>query len=86
MAKWFLSTFPWIIFPLIGFVIGRQIMQQKIRQQFDLLITTAIILIVVGTTIACISLLLPFNSPVNHHLAAFSFYPDSTAMLLLQLC
>ncbi|MHB8770624.1 MAG: heparan-alpha-glucosaminide N-acetyltransferase domain-containing protein [Syntrophales bacterium] len=77
--------FPWLLFPPVGFVLGRRIVAGQIRGDLPFLAIIGILLVGLGLGGAYASLLRPGSSFVSDHLAPLSFYPDSFTMILYQL-
>ncbi len=78
-------VFPWIIFPLIGFVVGRRITAQRLQRDLPWLLAAAIAFIGLGFGLAYSSLSRPGVSVVSEYIAPLSFYPDSFTMMLCQV-
>ncbi|MEE9910258.1 MAG: DUF1624 domain-containing protein [Deltaproteobacteria bacterium] len=78
-------VFPWLLFPLIGFVLGRRLIENKIRKDLPWLLLTGAILVCCGLGMGYAGSLTPGASVISGYIAPFSFYPDSFSMILLQL-
>jgi len=76
--------FPWLAYPLIGFVIGRRIVGKQIKQDLPILQLIGLILIFLGGTVSYASLFRPGSSPISDYIAPLSFYPDSITLFYLQ--
>jgi hypothetical protein len=76
--------FPWIAFPLIGFVIGRRIVTGQIKQDLPFLHLIGLLLIFLGATISYCSIFRPGSSPISDYIAPLSLYPDSITLFYLQ--
>jgi len=76
--------FPWLAYPLIGFVIGRRIVAKKIRHDLPFFHLIGLVLILLGGTISYASLFRPGSSPISDYIAPLSFYPDSITLFYLQ--
>jgi len=76
--------FPWLAYPLIGFVIGRRIVAKKIMHDLPFFHLIGLLLSFLGVTLAYASLFRPGSSPVSDYIAPFSFYPDSITLCYLQ--
>ncbi|MBK8048065.1 MAG: DUF1624 domain-containing protein [Anaerolineales bacterium] len=90
IAQGFLLTgyfpiFPWLIFPLMGFLMGRRMVAQRFRQDLLALVAFGLLLLILGLGAALASTRIPGASAVTGYLAPLSFYPDSFTMVLLQL-
>lgn len=81
----YFPIFPWITFPIVGFTLGREVIKQQTNNIFNVLKFLAPIFLISGFTLALMSLIYKQNSPINDHLAGFSFYPDSTGLILVQM-
>ncbi|MBU1669501.1 MAG: DUF1624 domain-containing protein [Actinobacteria bacterium] len=81
----YFPVLPWIIFPLLGFVIGRRIAAGKLRGDLPFLAGGGAVLAVVATVIALAGRSRPGHSIIKGFIAPFSFYPDSFSMILFQL-
>lgn len=76
--------FPWLAFPLIGFVIGRRIVNKQINQDLPLLHLIGVALILLGATTAYASGFRPGSSPISNYIAPLSMYPDSITLFYMQ--
>lgn len=73
---------PWTIFPVIGFVIGRRIAQDRFTADSPLVAIVGAALSLPGLYIAyAASLIRPSPSVANDYIAALSFYPCSYTMV-----
>jgi len=81
----FFPIFPWLVFPLIGFVIGRRMVAQQMKRDLPFLLMIGFILIFLAFTAAYASLLRPGSSHVTDYIAPFSLFPDSNTMVYLQV-
>jgi uncharacterized membrane protein len=77
--------FPWLLFPLLGFVLGRRIVAQRLQQDLPLLLIVGGLATALGLAGALASLGRPGLSVVSQYITPLSFYPDSFTMLLCQL-
>jgi uncharacterized membrane protein len=73
---------PWIIFPLIGFVIGRRITEDRFTSDSPLIIIIGIILSFMGLFTAYAGSIRPGASVVNDFITPLSFYPSSFSMVI----
>lgn len=78
-------VFPWLIFPLIGFVLGRSINAQRLPHKLPTLAILGVMLVGLGLSGAFSSLTRPAVSVVTGYRVPLSFYPDSFTMMLCQL-
>lgn len=76
---------PWIIFPLIGFVIGRRLAAGKLKGDLTFLAASGAVLAGSGITVALMGRSHPPESIVMGFITPLSFYPDSFSMVLFQL-
>ena len=77
-------VFPWVIFPLIGFVLGRRIVARRLQHDLPVLLSVGFLLVGLGLGGAISSLARPGASVVTDYIAPLSFYPDSFTMLFCQ--
>jgi len=80
----YFPVFPWIAFIMIGFVMGRRIVAQKIRRDLP-------ILLVAGVVLSCLGFILGYagraQPPISASIAWISplcFYPDSFSLINIQ--
>ncbi len=78
-------VFPWVLFPLTGFVLGRRIVGQKISKDLPWLLILGIVFIFLGLGLAYAGSLRPGASVISGYIAPLSFYPDSFSMVLSQI-
>ena len=78
-------VFPWLVFPLVGFVLGRRIVAQRLQRDLPWLLLGGFLLTGLGLAGAFSSLDRPAIAVVTEYLAPLCFYPDSFTMLLCQL-
>ena len=78
-------VFPWLLFPLIGFVFGRRIVAHRFQQDLLLVVIVGVVATALGLAGAFASLGNPPQRIITGYLAPLSFYPDSFTMLLCQL-
>ncbi len=76
---------PWVIFPLVGFVLGRRIVTKKMRYDLPFLAIIGIILICAGLGMAYTGRTRPQSSIIDGFVTPLSFYPDSFTMVCFQL-
>lgn len=81
----YFPVFPWIIFPMMGFILGRRMVAGRFRHDLPALIGMGGVLFGLGLGIAFYSLRIQGATVVTGYLAPLSFYPDSFSMVLLQL-
>ncbi|MDQ1257526.1 MAG: hypothetical protein QG656_2132, partial [Candidatus Hydrogenedentes bacterium] len=78
-------VFPWIVFPLVGFVLGRRIVVQKIQGDLPWWLPLGIGFIALGLGLGYAASIRPDASIVSGYVAPLSFYPNSFSMVLFQL-
>ena len=76
---------PWILFALIGFVLGRRIIQAKLRRDLPLLLIAGVLFSCLGFGLAYAGRTQPADSVSNGILSPLCFYPDSFSMINIQL-
>lgn len=81
----YFPIFPWIIFPMLGFIAGRRMVAGRFGRDLPALVGMGCVLAGLGLGIALYSLGIPGASAITGYLAPLSFYPDSFSMVLLQL-
>ncbi len=78
-------VFPWVMFPMIGFVLGRRIVAQRFARDLPLVLMASVLFIALGLGGAVLSLSRLDASVTTDWIAPLSFYPDSFTMMLAQL-
>ena len=78
-------VFPWILFPMIGFILGRRIIENKIRKDLPWLLLIGIAFVIFGLGLSYAGSLRPGTSVISSYIAPLSFYPDSFPMVFFQL-
>jgi len=78
-------VFPWILFPLVGFVLGRRIVENKIQRDLPLLLLLGIGFVFLGLGLGYAGSLRPGASIISGYIVPLSFYPDSFSMILSQM-
>ena len=76
---------PWFIFPPFGFVMGRRIVNRRMRQDLPFLVIIGSLLVVLGLGWAYASIGQPQASIITDYIAPLSFYPDSFTMICYQI-
>jgi len=74
---------PWIIFPIVGFVIGRRLAESRLAEDSPFLLIIGGLLTFTGLFIAYADSLHPPFPVVDGYIASLSFYPQSFSMTLL---
>jgi uncharacterized membrane protein len=90
IAQGFLLTgifplFPWLLFPLVGHIVGRRIVSNQFRHDIAGVVIIGTTFVVLGMGGALLSCYVPDASVVTGYLSPLSFYPDSFTMVLVQL-
>jgi uncharacterized membrane protein len=75
--------FPWIIFPVIGFVIGRRITQNHLAADAPFVLVIGLMFMFMGLLTAYAGSIRPTISVANDYVAPLSFYPVSFSMIML---
>jgi uncharacterized membrane protein len=76
---------PWIIYPIIGFVIGRRLVENRFASDSPFLLIIGIMFTVIGIFIAYAGSITPPFSVANGYITPLSFYPLSFSMSLFLL-
>ncbi len=90
IAQGFLFTgefpvFPWILFPLVGFVLGRRMVEQKIHTDLPLILIAGAAFALLGLGLAYAGSMRPGVSVISGYATPLCFYPDSFSIIFLQL-
>lgn len=80
----YFPIFPWLSFPLVGYVIGRKIIRREIEKLLSTFSLQAVGFLLLGFGVAFISVYLNQSNPIANNLSSFSFYPDSFSLILVQ--
>lgn len=78
-------VFPWITFPLLGFVLGRRIVARRYQRDLPFLVILGLLFVVLGVAGAWLSRSRMEASVVTDYLAPLSFYPDSFTLWVCQV-
>lgn len=78
-------VFPWMLFPLVGFVLGRRMTAQKISKDIPCILILSVVLVVLGMGIAYQGSLRPGVSVISDYITPLSFYPDSFSIVFVQM-
>ncbi len=76
---------PWSLFPLVGFVLGRRIVNCRIQSDLPFLVIIGGLFVCLGLGGAYASLFRPGSSVVGDFISPLSFYPDSFTMINFQM-
>ena len=76
---------PWLLFPLVGFVMGRHIAGGTLHRDVPWLLTAGIMLVGLGVSLGYAGMSRPPTSIIDGFIAPLSFYPDSFSMACAQL-
>jgi uncharacterized membrane protein len=79
---WF-PIFPWLMFPLLGMVLGRQLADRR-PQAVRLWLSSGGVLLVAGLTTATVTAANGSGDPVSDILTPLSWTPNSTSMVAVQ--
>jgi uncharacterized membrane protein len=77
--------FPWLMFPPLGFVLGRRIVSRRLHHDLPFLVIIGTLLISLGLGWAYAAISRPQSSIIIDYIAPLSFYPDSFTMICYQL-
>ena len=75
---------PWFIYPLLGFVLGRRIINRRIRQDLPFLVIIGSLLVLLGLGWAYAAIGRPLSSVIIDYIVPLSFYPNSFTMICYQ--
>jgi hypothetical protein len=78
-------VFPWTLFPLAGFVLGRRMIANKIQKDLPLLLLSGVVFVIFGLGLGYAGSLHPGASIISGYIVPLSFYPDSFSMVFAQL-
>ena len=77
-------VFPWILFPLTGFVLGRRMIANQIQKDLPFLLLLGVVLVVCGLGLGYAGSLRSGVSIISGYIVPLSFYPDSFPMIFAQ--
>jgi uncharacterized membrane protein len=80
----YFPVFPWLAYPLIGFVVGRRIVNGQMVRDLPFFFIIGLVMTVLGGTLSYASLFRPAASPIYDYIAPLSFFPDSITMVCIQ--
>ncbi|MCF8126953.1 MAG: DUF1624 domain-containing protein [Deltaproteobacteria bacterium] len=80
----YFPVFPWIVFTIIGFVMGRRIVAQKMRRDLPFLFLAGALLLCLGFALAYAGRTRPLISVSTAWISPFCFYPDSFSLINIQ--
>ena len=78
-------VFPWILFPLVGFVLGRRMVEQKISDDLHLILIAGAALVWLGLGLAYAGSMRQGVSVISDYITPLCFYPDSFSIIFIQL-
>lgn len=81
----YFAVLPWIIFAIIGFVLGRRIVQGKMRRDLPFLLIAGVLFFCLGFGLAYAGRTQPSYAAVNGFISPLCFYPDSFSMTNIQI-
>jgi uncharacterized membrane protein len=73
---------PWIIFPLIGFVVGRRMTQNLLAADSPFILIIGVMFAFMGLFTAYAGSIKPGLSMANDYITPLSFYPNSFSMIM----
>lgn len=76
---------PWIIYPIVGFVIGRRLVENRFASDLPFLLIIGMMFSFMGTFAAYAGSITPPFSVANDYITPLSFYPLSFSMSLFLL-
>jgi len=76
--------FPWIIFPLIGYVVGRRVTQNLLAADSPFIVIIGAMFTFMGLLTAYAGSKKTLFSVANDYIVPLSFYPNSFSMIMLQ--
>lgn len=79
------AIFPWLIFSLLGFVVGRRIVAGKFKSDVPKVVAAGLVLFSLGFSGAILARSKPPVSAVGDFISPLCFYPDSFTMILYQI-
>ncbi len=80
----YFPVFPWIAFTIIGFFMGRRIVEQKMRHDLPLLLSAGTVLLILGFVVAYVGRTQPPPSVSVAWISPLCFYPDSFSLINVQ--
>jgi uncharacterized membrane protein len=81
----YFPVLPWVMFPIIGLVLGRRIVQGKLRRDVPLLLIIGGLFLCLGFGLAYAGRAQPPHSVVDRLVCPVCFYPDSFSMINVQV-
>lgn len=76
---------PWIAFSITGFVLGRRIVDGRMKTDIPFVLSVGVVLVVLGFWGAYVGSSAAPEAIVDGYICAYSFYPDSFTMILHQM-
>ena len=80
----YFAVLPWIIFSIIGFILGRRIVSGKIKRDLPFLLITGVLLLSLGFSLAYMGRTYPHSSVSYGLISPICFLPDSFSMINIQ--
>lgn len=80
----YFPVLPWIMFALIGFMLGRRLTADKLRTDLPWLVALGAVLLTLGLIGGWLGRAAPPASVVEGYVVPLSFYPDSFTMIGIQ--
>jgi len=84
LANGYFPVFPWLAFPLLGFVSGRRVVGGRAKGDLRLVLPAGTALATAGLALAFAGRASPPSAAVSGLVAPLSFAPDSFSMVLFQ--
>ena len=84
LANGYFPLLPWLLFPLVGFALGRRIAGGKMRGDLPRLALLGAALAAAGLALAFAARMAPAEAVTGGFIAPLSFSPDSSSMVLFQ--
>jgi len=78
-------VFPWMLFPLVGFALGRRIVDRKIQNDLHLIVIAGVAFVWLGLGLAYAGSMRPEVSVISDYITPLCFYPDSFSIIFIQL-
>ncbi len=80
----YFPVLPWIMFSIIGFVLGRRLVADRLRHDLPFLVIIGALCLLIGAGGAVAGKAVPPSAVVNGYISPLSFYPDSFTMINIQ--
>lgn len=80
----YFPVLPWIMFSIIGFVMGRRLVDDRLRHDLPFLVIIGALCLLIGIGGAIAGEAVPPSAVVDGYIVPLSFYPDSFTMINIQ--